>query len=143
MSSLHLSSSKEVMFNKRRQLLCAPKAMSRVLPGSPAQFGAARAAGIYGFNWGARVRSLVTLLKPQQAQQDGCERRSKGETVGSRFRAACNGVMAAWSGKRCSICAGRIPKSASRPFRHPKCILFSTGSGVLVCFLQSRWTSEE
>jgi len=35
----------------------------------PAQFGAARAAGIYGFSWGARVRSLVTLLKPQMAQQ--------------------------------------------------------------------------
>lgn len=68
------------------------QAISRMLPGSPAQFGAARAAGIYGFNWGARagrltwrvfasrreVRSLVTLLKPHQAQQDGCEQQGGG-----------------------------------------------------------------
>ena len=27
----------------------------RCLPGQPAQFGAARAAGIYGFSWGARA----------------------------------------------------------------------------------------
>ncbi|CAJ1416040.1 unnamed protein product [Effrenium voratum] len=35
----------------------------------PAQFGAARAAGIYGYSWGARVRSLVTLLHPPAASQ--------------------------------------------------------------------------
>jgi len=34
----------------------------------PAQFGAARAAGIYGFAWGCRVRSLVTLLNPPSPQ---------------------------------------------------------------------------
>ncbi|CAE7257220.1 unnamed protein product, partial [Symbiodinium microadriaticum] len=34
----------------------------------PAQFGAARAAGIFGFNWGSRVKSLVTLLNPPAEQ---------------------------------------------------------------------------
>ncbi|CAE7424108.1 unnamed protein product [Symbiodinium sp. CCMP2592] len=34
----------------------------------PAQFGAARAAGIFGFNWGSRVKSLVTLLNPPSEQ---------------------------------------------------------------------------
>eukprot|EP00439_Symbiodinium_sp_Y106_P048648 s5862_g6.t1 len=36
--------------------------------GQPAQFGAARAAGIFGFNWGSRVKSLVTLLNPPSEQ---------------------------------------------------------------------------
>lgn len=53
-----------VQFPKGVNWWLAPSQLSQ-----PAQFGAARAAGIYGFSWGARVRSLVTLLKPQMAQQ--------------------------------------------------------------------------
>ncbi|CAE7657114.1 unnamed protein product [Symbiodinium pilosum] len=34
----------------------------------PAQFGAARAAGIFGFSWGCRVKSLITLLNPPSQQ---------------------------------------------------------------------------
>eukprot|EP00931_Biecheleriopsis_adriatica_P007926 TRINITY_DN109167_c0_g1_i1.p1 TRINITY_DN109167_c0_g1~~TRINITY_DN109167_c0_g1_i1.p1 ORF type:complete len:520 (-),score=108.87 TRINITY_DN109167_c0_g1_i1:111-1622(-) len=53
-----------VQLNRGLDWWLAPAQLSQ-----PSAFGAARAAGIFGFSWGSRVRSLVTLLHPPALRQ--------------------------------------------------------------------------
>eukprot|EP00435_Cladocopium_sp_Y103_P075063 s114_g53.t1 len=72
-----------VQFPKGVNWWLAPSQLSQ-----PAQFGAARAAGIYGFSWGARVRSLVTLFKLPSTMLT----MSHGATFGSTKIEAASGA---------------------------------------------------